>query len=465
MLQIGGQKVPTKILLLLVSDALLIVLGLLMAVALRFQTAPAIAGHLQRPDTLPRFVVVVLVCGLALYLSDLYDFRVVERRSEIFVRLLQALGLACFALATTYYLAPDLSLGRGVAAIAAPLILGLTLGWRVLVEEAGWMLGGSDRVLIVGTGATGIALAREMVHRPELNMKVVGFLDERGENIGKSLVNPGIIGAAGDVEEIVEQQKINRVVLSLAERRGQTPVRQLLHLKFAGVGVEDAHTFYERLTGRILLEHLSPSWLILSDGFKKSRLLVLTKRGLDIAASLLVLIFTWPILLVVALAIRLEDGAPVLYRQERSGMGGRPFDILKFRSMRHDSEGSVPKWTADGDSRITWVGHIIRKYRIDELPQLFNVLRGEMSFVGPRPERPYFCRLLEEKIPFYALRHSVRPGITGWAQIKYQYGASIEEAKTKLEYDLFYIKHLSIFLDFAILFETAKVILLRRGAK
>ena len=365
MLQIGGQKVPTKILLLLVSDALLIVLGLLMAVALRFQTAPAIAGHLQRPDTLPRFVVVVLVCGLALYLSDLYDFRVVERRSEIFVRLLQALGLACFALATTYYLAPDLSLGRGVAAIAAPLILGLTLGWRVLVEEAGWMLGGSDRVLIVGTGATGIALAREMVHRPELNMKVVGFLDERGENIGKSLVNPGIIGAAGDVEEIVEQQKINRVVLSLAERRGQTPVRQLLHLKFAGVGVEDAHTFYERLTGRILLEHLSPSWLILSDGFKKSRLLVLTKRGLDIAASLLVLIFTWPILLVVALAIRLEDGAPVLYRQERSGMGGRPFDILKFRSMRHDSEGSVPKWTADGDSRITWVGHIIRKYRID----------------------------------------------------------------------------------------------------
>ena len=465
MLQIGGQRVPTKVLLLLVSDALLIVMGLLMAVALRFQTAPAILGHLHRSETLPRFVVVVLVCGLALYLNDLYDFRVVERRSEIFVRLLQALGLACFALATAYYLAPDLSLGRGVAAIAAPLILGLTLGWRVLVEEAGWMLGGSDRVLIVGTGATGIALAREMVHGPALNMKVVGFLDERGENIGKSLVNPGIIGAASDVEEIVEQQKINRVVLSLAERRGRTPVRQLLHLKFAGVEVEDAHTFYERLTGRILLEHLSPSWLILSDGFKKSRLLVLTKRGLDIGASLFVLLFTWPILLLAALAIRLEDGAPVLYRQERTGMGGRPFDILKFRSMRHDSEGSVPKWTADGDSRITRVGHIIRKYRIDELPQLFNVLRGEMSFVGPRPERPYFCRLLEEKIAYYALRHSVRPGITGWAQIKYQYGASIEEAKTKLEYDLFYIKHLSIFLDFAILFETAKVILLKRGAK
>ena len=221
MLRIGGQRVPTKVSLLLLSDALLIVLGLLIAVSLRFQTVPEIQGHLQRPETLPRFIVAVLVCGMALYLSDLYDFRVVERRSEIFVRLLQALGLACFALAIVYYLVPDLSLGRGIAAIAAPLILGLTLGWRVAVEEAGWMLGGNERVLIVGTGATDIALAREMVQRPELNLKVVGFLDERGENIGKSLVNPGIIGAAGDVEDIVAQQKINRVVLSLAERRGR----------------------------------------------------------------------------------------------------------------------------------------------------------------------------------------------------------------------------------------------------
>jgi len=243
------------------------------------------------------------------------------------------------------------------------------------------------------------------------------------------------------------------------------PVRELLHLKFAGVRVDDAHSFYEQMNGRIRLEYLSPSWLILSDGFRKSALLVWAKRTLDVLVSIVALILCLPLFGVVAAAIWLETGFPVLFRQERTGLRGHSFQMLKFRSMTNSAEEEGPRWAADSDHRITRVGKWIRKYRIDELPQAINVLRGEMSIVGPRPERPEFVSMLEEQIPFYGLRHSVRPGITGWAQVKYQYGASVEETKTKLEHDLFYIKHLSIMLDLAVMFETAKVMLSGRGAK
>jgi sugar transferase (PEP-CTERM system associated) len=243
------------------------------------------------------------------------------------------------------------------------------------------------------------------------------------------------------------------------------PVRQLLRLKFAGVRVEDAHSFFERITGRIILEYLSPSWLILSDGFRKSVALVRVKRIIDIVLSIAALALCLPVFLFVAVAIWLESGSPVFFRQERTGYRGRPFQMLKFRSMYNDAEKEGPQWAAKDDGRITGVGRKIRKYRIDELPQVINVLRGEMSLVGPRPERPEFVAMLEEQIPYYGLRHSVRPGITGWAQVKYQYGGSIDETKTKLEYDLFYIKHLSIMLDLATIFETAKVMISGRGAK
>jgi sugar transferase (PEP-CTERM system associated) len=243
------------------------------------------------------------------------------------------------------------------------------------------------------------------------------------------------------------------------------PVSQLLHLKFAGVSVEDAHSFIERVTGRIHLEHLSPSWLILSDGFRKSPFLYAVKRTFDIIVGLIALVLTLPITILVAVAIWLETGSPILFRQERTGLRGRPFKIMKFRSMRQDAEEGGPVWAALDDNRITRVGRFIRKFRLDELPQIFNVLQGDMSLVGPRPERPHFCELLEQNIPYFALRCAVRPGITGWAQVKYQYGASVEESKTKLEYDFFYIKHMSLVLDLAILFETAKVMIYGRGAK
>lgn len=465
MLKIGGQKIPMTTKVLVVGDATLVALGLCLAILIRLHDFRSALHYLLLPDMPFRFGIVLVTCGISLYYNDLYASRVVNRRSELFVYLFQAVGTAWVILAILYYLIPDHSLGRGIAVISAPIVLLSLLSWRLILLGANFLLPRQQRVLVVGTGTLGVSLVREILHRPELHLRVVGFLDENGENIGKSLVNPGIIGATNDLEEITAREKIDRIVLSLRERRGQTPVRELLHLKFAGVSVEDAHTVSEQIDGRIRLEHLSPSWMILSEGFRKSALLLAAKRMLDILVSLLLLLLTLPIMGIVVLAIWLESGSPVLFRQERIGLGGRPFEILKFRSMNHNAEEHGPKWAADGDQRVTRVGRIIRKLRLDELPQAVNVLQGEMSFVGPRPERAIFCRVLENETPFYALRYSVRPGITGWAQVKYQYGGSIEEARTKLEYDLFYIKHLSLTLDLAILFETAKVVLWQRGAK
>jgi sugar transferase (PEP-CTERM system associated) len=380
--------------------------------------------------------------------------------------LLQALGIACIALSLIYYIAPDLSLGRGIAALAVPTIVSLVFAWRWLLEIEGFFfLRSPDKILIVGTGSTGIELTREICARPELNLKVLGFLDEKGENIGMSLVNPGIVGGINDLADFVKAKGINRVVMSLKEKRGLMPYSELLRLKFAGVTVEDAHTVFERISGRIPLERLSPSWLIFSDGFSKSRLLLATKRLVDIIASLVGILLTLPIMGAVALAILIETGRPVLFRQKRVGLNDEEFEILKFRSMRQDSEKSGPSWATDKDSRITRVGGFIRKYRFDELPQFFNILHGEMSLVGPRPEQPFFCQMLETQLPFFAQRHTVRPGVTGWAQVKYQYGSTVEDAKRKLELDLFYIKHLAVSLDLAIIFETIKVVLLGKGAK
>jgi len=465
MVRFGAQRIPQSTLLLLFLDAASVVIGLLAAISLRLRDHLAIAHYLGGPHILPRFALVIVVFGVALYYSDLYERSNLNSGIEVFMGLLQALGSACLVLAMIYYWDEDISLGRGVAAMAGPAVFALMLGSRAILSKTSLLLYGPKRVLVVGTGSTGISAVREIISRPELNLKVEGFLDERGENVGKSLVNPGIIGAVGEVESIVHDRRIDSIILSLKERRGNMPVSELLHLKFGGVEVEDAHSFIEKVTGRIHLEHLSPSWLILSDGFRKSQFLYAVKRSFDIVIALVAFGLTLPLMILVAIAIWLESGGPVLFRQERTGFKGRTFKIMKFRSMCHSAEEDGPVWAASDDKRVTRIGRFIRKYRLDELPQIINVLRGEMSLVGPRPERPHFCELLGENIPFFQLRHTVRPGITGWAQVKYQYGASVEESKTKLEYDFFYIKHMSIVLDLAILFETAKVMIYGRGAK
>jgi sugar transferase (PEP-CTERM system associated) len=464
-LRIGGQRIPTRILGALAADACATILALLVAIALRFHDPGTALAYLHSPYTLPRFLVVVLTCLLALYYSNLYSGEVINQGLELYFRLFQALGAACLGLGILYYFLPNWSLGRGIAGLAAIAILLLTFTWRLVWERAGLLLTNPERVLVLGTGTEGISLVREILAHPELHMKVVGFLDEKGENIGQSLVNPCIIGAAADVEEVARREKVDRVILSLMERRGGTPIRQLLNLKFAGIGVEDAHRVYESLSGRIFLQRLSPSWLILSDGFRKSAFEMASKRAFDLVVSTILLLLLLPVMVLVAIAIWFESGGPVLFHQVRTGLYGKEFEILKFRSMTQDAEKHGPQWASANDSRITGVGHFIRKFRLDELPQLINVFRGDMSLVGPRPERPVFCAMLQEQIPFFAQRHSVRPGITGWAQIKYQYGSSIEESWTKLEFELFYIKHMSLTLDLAVLFETVKVVFSGRGAK
>jgi sugar transferase (PEP-CTERM system associated) len=317
----------------------------------------------------------------------------------------------------------------------------------------------------VGTGDTARKVTRQILAQRDFAYRVVGFIDDDRRRIGERLVNPAIVGTYEDIPALVAKHQIDRIVVGLADRRGKLPIEELLKAKMTGVRVEDATTTYERVTGKILIDDLRPSWLIFSDGFRVSRSTRMVKRSFDLTLAAALAIVSFPAMLLTALAIWLEDGAPVLYCQERVGENGRPFTLCKFRSMRKDAEKSGrPVWAKDGDDRITRVGGFIRKTRLDELPQLWNVVRGDMSFVGPRPERPYFVEELAREIPFYQQRHAVKPGITGWAQVKYRYGSSLEDAMEKLRYDLYYIKHLSITFDLTIVFDTVKVVLFRKGA-
>src|SRR5258708_30903037 len=321
MLKIGGKNMPMMTRVVVVVDGCMISLGLCLAILIRLHDFGSALYYLRLPDMPLRFGIVLVTCGISLYYNDLYASRVVNRRSELFVYLFQAVGTGWVILAILYYLIPDHSLGRGIAVLSAPTVLVFLLSWRLILLEADFLLPRQQRVLVVGTGPLGISLVREILHRPELHLKVVGFLDENAENIGKSLVNPGIIGATTDLEEITAREKIDRIVLSLKERRGQTPVRELLHLKFAGVAVEDAHTVSEQIDGKIRLEHLSPSWMILSEGFRKSSLLLAAKRMVDVFVSLVLLLVTLPVMGIVALAIWLVSGSSILFRQERIGRG------------------------------------------------------------------------------------------------------------------------------------------------
>jgi sugar transferase (PEP-CTERM system associated) len=464
MVRMFGRYVPIKIIILAITECGLIILSVLLAAWIRFGNLADTSWYLTRPYTMAQIATVVVICWLCLYYNDLYDLQVVARRSELVVHLMQSLGTAALILALLYYVQPDLSLGRGVAVLTAALILATLIVWRLTVET-GKFFRPVHRIVIAGTGPGGVRLVREILAHPELNLKVLGFLDERGENIGKPLVNPGIVGGVNEIEAFVRREQVDWVILAFGERRGVMPTRELLRLKLSGVRIEDAHSLFEKLMGGVMLERLSASWLVLSEGFRKDYLLMFTKRFLDVVISALVLVILSPLLLLIALAIVLESGTPVLFRQERVGLHGRNFSILKFRSMKNDAEEGGAVWATRGDARITGVGKILRRYRLDEIPQVVNILRGDMSLVGPRPERPEFVGMLGEQIPFYHERHTVRPGLTGWAQIKYQYGSTVEDAKTKLEYELFYIKHLSLFLDLLIVFQTVQVVFSGKGAR
>jgi sugar transferase (PEP-CTERM system associated) len=405
-------------------------------------------------------------CLAAFYLFDLYDFVVMHDRRELVLRLVQALGLAWVALALSFYFFPAVMLGRSIALIALPLALTLMVAWRVSIH---WFLGHPDfgeRILIVGSGDAAVDVAREVLSRPDAGYRVVGFIGTDSELLGKSLINPRVIGLTEELGDIVNSEKIDRIVVAMGERRGQFPIDKLLQLSLAGrVWIEEGAAFYERVTGRVSLSMIRPSWLIFTGPGRQKKFASLSRIAVHRSAALIGFLLSLPIIIVTAILIKLESRGPVFYKQERVGKNGRTFVLVKFRSMRVDAEKEGPVWASKGDDRTTRVGRVIRKVRIDEIPQFWNIIKGDMNFVGPRPERPHFVAQLAQEIPYYEQRHLIAPGLTGWAQIKYPYGASIEDARQKLQYDLFYIKNHGLVFDAIILFETVKIILFGRGAQ
>jgi sugar transferase (PEP-CTERM system associated) len=410
---------------------------------------------------------VTVVCQLCLYYSDLYDFRTVSDRRELFVRLTQALGATSVILAVAYFWFPQLMLGRGVFILSAGVVLLVITGWRVAFEWITRALGPRERLLLIGTGPGAIELARELHElRHTLGVQIVGFVDPDPAKIGRPVLNPGVIGTIADVPAIVRAQRVDRVVVSLADARGKLPVDQLLEMKLNdGVAFDHLASVYEEYTGKIAVENLRPSWFIFSDGFRKSAVLLTVKRVIDLIVGGVGFVLALPIMGLVALLVKLTSRGAVLYHQARVGQQGHIFTVHKFRSMVTDAEADTGAvWSQPDDRRITPIGRFLRRSRLDELPQLWNVLRGDMSLVGPRPERPEFVRSLTDQIPFYGQRHVVRPGLTGWAQVRYTYGASVEDAMEKLQYDLYYIKNMSLALDLFVLFSTVKTVMQRQGA-
>lgn len=418
-----------------------------------------------RPIVAMEGLVFMVVGLLSLYINGLYDFGERLTVRQLTVALLRVFCLGALALAGVFFLVPTILTGRGVFFLAFLFAVVAVTSWRVLLR---WMLNTdkfAERVLIVGTDEKAIDIARETLSRKHLGFRVVGFLDDDPRLQGVSLLNPRVIGTTAQACDLARLHGVTRVVVAALDHRGRVSMDSLLACKTSGIRVQEGSSYYEQLTGKIMVEGLRKSWLIFSDGFVVSRGVLFAKRLLDMAAAAVGLLLALPVMVLVALAVKLDSPGPVFFSQERVGRGRKPFRVYKFRSMRTDAEKNGPVWAKDGDPRVTRVGRFIRTARLDELPQLWNVLVGDMSLVGPRPERELFVRQLLDTNPFYGQRLVVRPGLTGWAQIKAPYASSFEESIEKLKYDLYYIKNMSLFLDISILLSTARIVLLGRGAR
>ena len=449
-------------LLLFLGEGLLLCLALL---GVAFLGSPPDERVVSAP-LLARSLVVVGVVQLSLYYGQVYDLRALRSRTDLFLRLGRSILLALLFLPTVYYLVPPVRLSPRLLILFLPVAVAVIFLWHALVYWAGGREALTDNVLILGTGHSAQQVAVELLRRAPLGYRVVGFLGEHADEVGRSMVVPPVVGTAQELLRVVPELSVSLIVVALDDRRGRLQVDDLLRCRMAGIRVEDAPTFYERLTGKLLVSDLRPSWLVFSPGFHKPRLVLASRRVLEFAVAGILLVLLAPLLGLVALLIRLESPGPALFRQTRVGQDGLVFELLKLRTMREDAEAAGPAWTSPGgDPRVTRVGRVLRNLRLDELPQLVNVLRGEMSFVGPRPERPHFVEKLRKVIPYYDERHNVPPGITGWAQVKFGYGSTIEDAERKLQFDLYYIKNMSPFLDLAIVLDTFKVMVVGRGAR
>lgn len=449
---------PVRTLLLAGAEAIIVSASFLLATL--FRLGPDSYLVLGYENGFYKIFAVTGLAMLCLHYFDLYDLQRLSSWGEIYFRLLVVLGSLSLLLAAISYLFPYFVIANGVFLEGLIILTVGLIGWRAMYA---WLIRRPylrEQVYVLGVGERATRLVKALRERKDLGMDVVGWAGA----IGNGSLTRETLGTT--LLALQEKQAVQRVIVALNDRRGIMPVTELLQLRLSDIKVEEATSLLEQISGKIEVDELHPSWLIFSEGFRLNATLLLARRLVSILVSLVLLILTLPLLPLIALAIKLTSPGSVLYRQKRVGRNGIIFVCYKFRTMRADAEADMgATWASDEDPRITPLGRFLRRVRLDELPQLWNVLRGDMAFVGPRPERPEFVESLASKLPYYQLRHIIRPGITGWAQVNYGYGASVEEAKEKLRYDLYYIKHLSLSLDLLIVFQTIKIVLFGRGAR
>ncbi|WCM27654.1 TIGR03013 family PEP-CTERM/XrtA system glycosyltransferase [Sphingomonas sp. QA11] len=462
MIRLFKHYIPNAVLLLGLFDVVLLVVAGELGYSLRIHQIGSLVDPIE--NRVPQLFTFAASVELAMIAVGVYGASALQSLRFAAARLLVAVSLGVIFLSVLFFLLPTITFWRSNLLYSMGIAIGMLIALRILLGKT---LGGQvfkRRIVVLGAGARAVRL-KALAATPGAGFVVVGYvsMSEAARIIPEAIARDAIYNLADHVVLL----NASEVVLALEERRNALPLKDLLRIKTTGVHVNEISTFLERETGRVDLQSVNPSWLIFSDGFSSGRMLSsLFKRLFDIAASLVLLILTLPLILITALAIKLESKGPAFYRQRRVGLYSVGFDVIKLRSMRQDAEvDGKAVWAEKDDPRITRIGRIIRKLRIDELPQTWSVLKGEMSFVGPRPERPQFVEDLEQQLNFYAERHMVKPGITGWAQINYPYGASIDDARQKLEYDLYYAKNYSPFLDVLILLQTIRVVLWPEGAR
>jgi sugar transferase (PEP-CTERM system associated) len=463
MIRLFRVFVPVGTLILLVSEIMLVFSAFILATYIILDVDPKI--YLLYEGGIPSIVLVLVSILIGLYLHDLYSDIFVRSRIALLQQLCLVIGIAFLTQGFIAYLSRSLRMPIHVMILGSFLALVAIYSWRVFFSNHALRVVGRDTLLLVGGSPVLEEIAQFIVDHPEKGLSVAGYVDDFHES-GFQLPGARVLGPMANLRKVVDNTQPNRIVVGMFERRNRLPVTDLLGLRFAGHIIEEASTAYERVCGRICLNELRPSHLIYTGELGPGRTVLLYQRTTNFAAALIGIILTFPIMLIAALVVRFTSPGPILYRQVRVGLNGALFTLQKFRSMRADAEaGTGAVWASKDDPRTTSVGRILRQLRIDELPQLFNVLKGEMAIVGPRPERPEFVKTLSERIPYYQQRHAVLPGITGWAQINYKYGDTLEDTVTKLEFDLYYIKNMSSGLDLYIIFHTLKAMLLSRGAQ
>jgi sugar transferase (PEP-CTERM system associated) len=463
MIRLFRVFVPVGPLALLSSEILLITSSFILATYVVLDVDPTV--YLLYDGGLVRVLLVLASILLGMHFHDHYSKIHVRSRLVLAQQLCLVIGIAFLLQALIGYLDADLRVPIRVMMLGSLLAVVVIFAWRLFFSAYVLRVVARDRLLLVGTSPLLEDIARHIEERPETGLQVVGYIDDRAE-IGTAMAGGKVLGPVASLREIVQATKPDRIVVGMTERRTRMPVSELLELRFAGHIIEEAASTYEKVCGRVCLKELRPSQLIYSGELGPRRTSMFYQTAVNLVMAAIGVVAATPIMLLTALAVRLTSAGPVLYRQVRVGLDGRPFTLYKFRSMRADAEAETGAvWASKDDPRVTPFGRIIRKLRIDEIPQLFNVLKGEMSVVGPRPERPEMVQSLSEKIPYYGHRHCVRPGITGWAQINYKYGDTLEDVVPKLEYDLYYIKNMSLSLDNYIIFLTIKATLLSRGSQ